>query len=181
MKNILLAFISIILSVSFVFGQADKDAQQKSIDAQRAEMKKLDALVGSWKGTGWMQQGKERETFNGTETVQRKIDGLALIVEGRFVDKDNVVRHETLGVISYNLATKEYDINTFLASGRKGAYVLKATDGGWQWGFSFPGGAVRYSIKLTADTWLETGEFSMDEGKTWQKILEMNLRKDSVK
>lgn len=177
MKNILLAFISIILSVSFVFGQADKDAQQKSIDAQRAEMKKVDALVGSWKGAGWSQMGKERETFIGTETVQRKIDGLALLVEGRFVDKDNVVRHETIALISYNIATKEYDFNALLASGRKGAYVLKLTDEGWKWGFSFPGGAVRYNIKLTGDTWLETGEMSMDEGKTWRQFFEMTLKK----
>ena len=108
MKNILLAFLSIILGVSFVFGQADKAAQQKSVDAQRAEMKKLDAMVGQWKGTGWTQQGKERETFTGTETVQRKIDGLALIVEGKFVNKENVVIHETLAVLSYNSTSKDY-------------------------------------------------------------------------
>lgn len=173
MKNILFAFISIIMGVSFAFGQADKG----SIDAQRAEMKKLDAMIGQWKGSGWNQQGKEKETFTGTETIQRKIDGLALLVEGKFVNKENVVIHETLAVFSYNSTSKDYDFNTFLSNGRKGQYTLKAEGDGWQWGLSFPGVMIRYHIKLTADTWHETGEISMDEGKTWRQIFEMTLKK----
>ena len=167
----------LILSVSFAFGQADKDALQKLADAQRAEMKKLDAMIGLWKGSGWSQQGKERETFTGTENVQRKIDGLALLVEGKFVDKNNVVKHETLAVLSYNSTSKDYDFNTFLFNGRKGQYTLKAAGEDWQWGFSFSGGTVRYTIKLTADTWHEIGEISMDEGKTWRQFFEMTLKK----
>lgn len=173
MKNILVAFISIILGVSFVFGQTD----QKSTDATRAEMKKLDAMVGKWQGTGWSQRGKERDTYTGTETVQRKIDGLALLVEGKFVNKENVVVHETLAVLSYNSTSKDYDFNTFLFDGRKGQYTLKAAGENWQWGFSFPGGTIRYTINLTADTWHEIGEMSMDEGKTWRQFFEMTLKK----
>ena len=80
MKNILFIAIFLILGVSVAFGQVDKEAQQKVIEAQRAEMKKLDLWVGQWQGSGWIQQGKEKETFNGTETVQRKLDGLALLL-----------------------------------------------------------------------------------------------------
>lgn len=177
MKIILSALFCVFLSTSLAFGQMDKDAQQKMTEALRGEMKKLDAMVGQWKGTGWIQQGKERENFTGTENVQRKIDGLAILVEGRFVDKKDVVVHETLGVLSYNQTSKDYDFNTFLHTGRKGQYTMKAVEGGFQWGFSFPGGVVRYHIKLTADTWHETGEMSMDEGKTWRQFFEMTLKK----
>jgi hypothetical protein len=173
MKSILFAFICSVLCASFAFGQDNK----ASVEAQRAEMKKLDAMLGKWQGAGWIQQGKERETFTGTENVQRKIDGLAILVEGRFVDKKDVVIHETLGVFSYNQASKDYDFNTFLHSGRKGQYTMKQNDTGWQWGFSFPGGVIRYNIKLTADTWHEAGDISMDEGKTWRPFFEMTLKK----
>ncbi|MET0754165.1 MAG: hypothetical protein ABWZ66_12365 [Pyrinomonadaceae bacterium] len=177
MKIILLAFICSVLSVSSIFAQADKDAQQKQTEAQRTEMKKLDAMVGQWKGSGWIEQGKGKETFTGTENIQRKLGGLALLVEGIFVDKQDVVIHETLAVLSYNSAAKDYDFNTFLISGRKGAYKLKAEGEGWIWGFTFPGGEIRYHIKLTSDTWHETGEISMDEGKTWRSFFEMTLKK----
>lgn len=173
MKNILLAFISIVLGVSIAFGQADKP----SVDALRGEMKKLDAMVGNWKGAGWIQQGKEKENFTGSETVQRKIDGLALLVEGKFTNPEGKVIHETLAVLSYNPTSKDYDFNTFLFNGRKGQYTLKAAGQDWQWGFSFSSGTVRYTIKLTADTWHEIGEISMDEGKTWRQFFEMTLKK----
>jgi hypothetical protein len=175
MKNILLAFISLVFCVSIAFGQVDK----ASVETSRTEMKKLDAMVGKWQGSGWMQQGKERETFTGGENVQRKIDGLALLVEGKFANKENVVIHETLAVLSYNSTSKDYDFNTFLFDGRKGQYTLKAAGENWQWGFSFPGGTIRYTINLTADTWHEIGEMSMDDGKTWRQIFEMTLKKVS--
>jgi len=177
MKNILLAVVFLALSVSIVFGQMNKEAQKKAIEAQRAEMKKLDSWVGKWEVSGWMQQGAERETFTGTEIVQRKLDGLAMLVEGKFTNKENVVIHETLAVVSYNPKTKNYDFSTYLASGNKGIYELKATADGWQWEIPFPGGKIRYMTKLTADTWFEIGEMSMDDGKTWRKFFEMTLKR----
>ena len=177
MKNILFALAFLILSVSFAFGQMDKEAQQKSIEAQRAEMKKLDKWIGHWSGSGWIQQGKERENFTGTETIQRKLDGLAILVEGKFTNKENVVIHETLAVLSYNLRTKIYDFHTYLGTGNRGQFEFKAVEGGWQWGMKFPGGEIRYLTKLTDDTWFETGEMTQDEGKTWRKFFEMELKK----
>ena len=64
-------------------------AQENSAELQRGEVKKLESMVGQWKGAGWIQQGAKRETFTGTESVQRKIDGLALLVEGARKDPAN--------------------------------------------------------------------------------------------
>src|SRR5437867_1497174 len=45
--------------------------------AQQEAMKKLDFLVGQWKGEGWMEFAPgQRRTFKGTEVVQRKLEGL---------------------------------------------------------------------------------------------------------
>ena len=177
MKNILFTVVFMALSVTFAFGQMDKEAQQKLIEVRRAEMKKLDQWVGNWSGSGWIQQGKEKETFTGTETVQRKLDGVALLVEGNFKNKEGVIIHETIGVLTHNLKTKNYSFNTFLANGSNGEHELKSTADGWQWGLQFPGGSMRYTTKLSSNTWFEVGEISMDEGKTWRKFFEMELKK----
>jgi len=148
-----------------------------SIEIKRSEMKKLDRLVGQWQGTGWIQQGKEKQNFAGTENVQRKINGLALLVEGNFKDKDGKVIHETIAVLSPNLQKKNYDFRAYLANGNSGDYEFKAVEDGWQWGFQFPNGAIRYDIKINNNSWIETGYFSQDNGKTWLKFFEMQLQK----
>jgi len=57
---------------------------QTPASGQRVEMKKLDWLVGHWKGTGWMQMGPQgRKEFTITETVEGKLDGLVLVIEGQ--------------------------------------------------------------------------------------------------
>lgn len=169
--------ITLLFSFLFLFASI-ACAQDFGAETQRAEMKKLDMMVGKWEGSGWMQRGPGApETFKGGETVQRKLGGLALLVEGRFVDKDGRVGHETLAVLAYDTAAKGYKFKTYLASGTGGYFDLKLIEGGWQWGFEFSGGMTRYTAKFTADTWVETGEFSRDGGKTWVKNFEMTLKK----
>lgn len=146
-------------------------------DLQRAELKKLENMVGTWEGSGWFQMGKERETFQGTEIIQRKLDGVALLVEGKFKNPEGKVIHETLAVISYDTKQKIHRFRTYLANGSTGGdHVIKLLPDGWEWGFEVPGGTMRYTIKTTAGTWNEIGEFSRD-GKTWLKFFEMNLKK----
>jgi len=179
MKNILLVFIFIAATVSFAFAQSEKEKTRQTnvAEAKRAEMKNLDRLIGFWKGTGWIQQGARRETFEGTETVQRKIGGLALLVEGNYKNKEGVIIHDTLAVISPNTKTKNYDFQTYLANGMSGVHELKTIEVGWQWSLQFPGMAMRYTIKIENDVWNEIGEMSSDDGKTWAKFFEMNLKK----
>ncbi len=177
-KHILFAFILMLSSVSFIHAQVSKNMQpQELTEAKRTEMKKLGALVGQWSGSGWIMHEKGRETFNGTETVLRKLDGLALLVEGNFKNKEGVIVHETLAILSPNTKTKNYDFRTYLANGINGEQELKAVGNTWQWGFQIPNGAIRYDIKIENDTWIETGEISRDNGKTWMKFFEMNLKR----
>jgi hypothetical protein len=170
MKNFLLV-------CSFVlFGALTNYAQDMNADLQRGEVKKLESLVGQWKGSGWIQQGAKRENFTGTETVQRKIDGLALLVEGKFSNAEGKIIHETLAVLSFKPDAKKYEFRTYLANGMSGSHDFKLLADGYEWGFQFPNGNIRYVIKTNNDVWFETGEFSKD-GKTWMKIFEMKLEK----
>jgi len=159
-------------------------AQMSSIPDQREAMKKLDFMVGQWKGEGWHERPPgPRITFTQTENVQKKIDGLVLLVEGKgtgnTAGKDGTVStFEAMGVISYDDQARRYRFVTNTSEGRGGSFDLQLTERGWEWGFSIPqGGRVRYTMKLTDDgQWYETGEFSQDE-KTWRRFHEMTLRR----
>jgi hypothetical protein len=170
-KKIGLAAILLFAFASIVFAQEMPDA-----NAQRVEMKKLESLAGQWKGSGWIQQGATRETFTGMENVQRKLDGLALLVEGKFSNPEGKVVHETLAVLSFEPKAKNYHFRTYLANGSNGDNEFKLLADGYEWGFALPTGNVRFIIKTNNDVWLETGEFSKD-GKTWMKFFEMKLDK----
>ncbi|MEQ1643114.1 MAG: DUF1579 family protein [Pyrinomonadaceae bacterium] len=146
-------------------------------ELKRVEMKKLEKMAGHWKGTGWMQQGPKRETFTGTETVQSKLDGLATLVEGYFTNSEGKVIHQTLAVLSYDEAQKNYRFATYLANGMTGVQEYKIVGDHFEWGFQIPNaGTVRYTVKIDDTTWFEIGEFSRD-GKTWMQNFEMKLTK----
>ena len=170
------------LSYLAIFAQETKKqnvAEQDQTGMSKTEMSKLDKMVGKWSGTGWIQQGPKREEFVGTENVQRKLDGLALLVEGRFTDQKDSSRviHETLAVLSYNPNTKIYDFKTYLASGRGGDLTLKANETNYEWGMEFPEGKILYTITIKDGVWNEVGKITRDGGKTWLQFFEMNLKK----
>jgi hypothetical protein len=77
-KLALAAVVTVVAALSLL--AAD---QPTSKDVQRREMKKLDWLVGHWKGAGWIQMGPQgRHEFTQTETIDAKLDGLVLVIEG---------------------------------------------------------------------------------------------------
>jgi hypothetical protein len=152
--------------------------------AEREAMKRFDNWIGTWKGTGWAMigQGNRRE-FEITETVQSKVGGLALLVEGLGKGKDDAgkefVAHNAMAVLSYDPKAKQHRFRYYTAQGMSGESELKMTEGGMEWGFrpAENGPLIRFTIKLDAKKWNETGEVSMDGGKTWLKFMEMNLEK----
>ena len=173
MKKMILCAMLLAAAAGAAMAQAAPGAEQKL-----AEMKKLDKLVGTWKGSGWIQRGKERENFTGAETVQSKLGGLAVLVEGKHFDAAGKVIHETLAVLSYNPQKKAYDFATYLANGVAGVNELKAVGDHYEWGFEIPNfGTMRYTIRIENNKWLEIGEISRDGGNTWTKNFEMTLDK----
>lgn len=146
---------------------------------QRTEMNKLDFLVGKWKGEGWIKMpGSERVTFTQTETVQKKLGGLALLLEGHGTSQGKTV-FEALAMVTWDPEKGHYRFSSATTEGRAGESEGKFVPGGaWEWGFAVPqGGRIRYTIKLTdKGEWHETGHYSPDE-KTWHQFHEMTLRK----
>jgi hypothetical protein len=165
------------LGLVFLVLTAVSLAAQPRPDAQIAAMKKLDYMAGTWRGEGWIDFGRGKMTFTGSETIQRKLDGVALLVEGAFVDAAGKPSHTTLAVMSYDPAAKKYRFSTWLATGTSGVHDLTVNDNGWQWELATPYGTMRYVMTLTdAGEWLETGARSTD-GKEWKQFFEMKLKK----
>jgi hypothetical protein len=169
-------FAIVVLSVLTAIAQTTAPNQ--------ADMKKLDFMIGKWKGGGWMEYTPgQRRAFTGMETVESKLGGAVIQVEGLHYaklpgsDKETVI-HNALGVLSYDGQAKLYHFHAWLANGRFTESEVKLIESGWQWGYRDPRGAtVRFTIKITEKgDWHEIGEVSTD-GKTWLQFFEMNMQR----
>lgn len=150
-----------------------------------AEMKKLEFLLGEWKGEGWIEMGPGgRKTFKQTETVQSKLNGVVTIIEGLGKSKlpdtgQEVVVHQALAVISYDSTAKKFQFRAFRGDGNYIDANMTVSDKSLIWGFRDPqrNVEIKYTIQFNdASQWVEVGEFSLD-GKTWRKFFEMTLQR----
>jgi len=121
-----LAAVLTVVAVVSVFA-AD---QPTSKDAQRREMKKLDWFVGHWKGTGWIQLGPQgRHEFTQTETIEAKLAGLVLVIEGSGKAKeDGSTVHTALAFVSYDHRANKFRWHAFTPEGQIDTEAKVATD-----------------------------------------------------
>ena len=149
------------------------------------EMRKLDFLVGEWKGEAVVQMGPgEPQRIVQTERVQSKMNGELLLIEGLGKRKlaDGAlgdVVHDAMAMLHWDAARKTYRFATYVA-GRGGSDTTLDVTGPNQavWGLDTPRGKMRYTISLTEKgEWLEIGEWSSDGGTKWVKFIEMRLQK----
>jgi Protein of unknown function (DUF1579) len=174
----------LVLAGLFLVGKCRAEAQvPMPPTAQLDAMKKLDWLVGQWKGEGSIEfaPGQQR-AFSQKETVQRKLGGVVLLIEGsgsiRLPGRDEEVpAFSALAVVSYDEREKRYRWQAFTGGDYQEAET-RLTNDGLQW--TLPKtrtGMVRYTLHQTASgAWHEIGESSAD-GKTWRKFFEMTLRR----
>ena len=147
----------------------------------REAMQPFRPAVGHWRGESWMQMGPgEPQRSIGEETVEMRLDGLVLIVEGlhhaKLADGSaGKVAHHALAIASAD-PDGGFRFSTFLADGRAADARGNWENGKFVWTPPAPPGRqMRYIIDWSvADHWTEIGEMSTD-GTTWTKFFEMNL------
>lgn len=145
-------------------------------------MKKLDFMVGEWKGTAeYMAPGNRSIPMQSWEKVEYRTGGTTLLVEGRHTHhmppQPPRVMHEALGIISFG--HNGYKLRSWLASGMTGEFSLNLKDDGYTWSHPHParpGWTMRYEAAFTETTWIEKG-FESKDGKDWQPLMSMNLKK----
>ena len=147
------------------------------------EMKKLDFLVGEWKGEAWYQLGPKREYALQHETITPKAGGTALLIEGngrRKMEDGSAgeVVHDALAMLRWDEQAKQYRFSTAVAGRGTAEPTFEMTGPNKAvWTMAVPQGKMRYTISLTEKgEWFEIGEFSRD-GEKWSKFFEMTLQK----
>ena len=175
---------SFALILVLVVGQNVAGQHAPTSAAQLEAMKKLNFLVGEWKGEGWSEMvAGQRRSSPIHESVQPKLGGMILLVEGLGKTKvpgkqEEVVVHNAMGVISYDERGKTYRLRTYLSNGQSTDAEASFIDDAFQWRFQAgPSVKIRYTVKLTdKGEWFEIGEISQD-GTNWRKFHEMTLQK----
>jgi hypothetical protein len=143
-----------------------------------AEMAKLASLAGKWKGGGWMLGPRGKTFSDSEETVEARLDGRALLIEGFHTDPaTKEVVHHALAILAWDDARGEYRFASALAAGRTGTFPGRMENGDFVWTMAIPGGPTnRFTISLAdPDKWVETGDVTLDGGKSWKRFFEMSL------
>jgi hypothetical protein len=137
----------------------------------------LPDLVGKWEGSGTIRHGAgEPERFVGQETVEARLDGRVLVIEGEHWTPDRSRKvHHALALLSYDAGKKAYRFESKLANGRGGDFAAHLEGGALVWEMDGPGGHLRYVIRVEGDLWKETGSIER-EGK-WLPFFEMEMRR----
>lgn len=152
---------------------------QPAAEEARKEMKKMQWMVGKWEGEAWYAQGQGKSaTLVQTENIQSQLDGLVFTIEGIGREKEKEVFH-AFAVLAFDVNTKKYLLRAFTKEGHFIDAETSIDDKAFIWGFTNPQlGKVRYTISLAdPNKWHEVGEFSRDNGKTWFKFIELNLKR----
>lgn len=143
-------------------------------------MLRVGPMAGRWAGEGWIRRGPgEPERFKGTETVESRLGGHVLVVEGRHLDpKDGRLVHHAFATITYDTAKAAYRFRSHLANGLSGDHPAEWKEGAFIWSMELPRvGTMRYTIRIKDGLWDEIGE--MQREGVWNKFFEMRMKRQS--
>jgi hypothetical protein len=152
----------------------------------REKLAPLQVLVGDWQGEGWIDMGPRaggRKTFQLKESVQSRLDGTVLLVEGLGTSRASpeapeVPTHQALGIFSWDDAAGRVRFSAYrLGSGTVDTEMKLLGDGVFQWGFDLPQGRIRYTLNVRDGVWVEKGDMSRDGGRTFSPFFEMTVRR----
>lgn len=164
-----LMFVGILLLTYSLSAQKNSYYNQEN----KSKMSSLSAIVGNWKGEGWMmnRQTRARDQFKVQENIEYALDSTVIYMRGLGTDETGVV-HDALGILSVN-PEGDFFITSFLGDGRTGKYEMKRNGSQWEWKIPIPQGTIIYAIELEENSWKEKGFFDMN-GTPYQ-FFEMNL------
>lgn len=173
---------AVVASV-MLFNPVPAAAQYRGPDtaAQRAAIERLAPLAGRWQGEAQVFQPDQRSVHQ-TEVVESGLDGLVLIINGTghaTAERTGDPVFRAFAVISYDTRRNQYEVRAYTHEGHATtATGVILDDGSFRWSFA-PGGPVqvRFTIAFDQTTWRELGEISMDNGATWTRTVDLDLRR----
>lgn len=159
---------------------AQEPIKQPDLARQRAAMRRLEFLVGSWSGEAHVQRGAGQPvSLKQTEDVEYKLDGLLLVIEGTGrAQTDQQPSLQALGIISYDDASDAYRIRAWNDGRFLESDVQLLEDGkSLRWGFGV--GEIRSSSLLQIDNdgrWTETAELTIGS-QAPRKLMDLTVRR----
>ncbi|MFZ0959933.1 MAG: hypothetical protein WAO35_03435 [Terriglobia bacterium] len=149
------------LLVLFSMALAQEPAQN-SADVQRQAMRELSFLADRWSGPVSVVRGPgEPLHLAQTESLQYKLDGLVLLIEGQSTGSDGKVMFSALATISYDDASRTYRFRAY----NGGHYLdteLSVPDNGFSWQFQAGPAHIVNTMHLT-----NQGEWSEETEATF--------------
>jgi hypothetical protein len=143
-------------------------------------------MIGKWEGESWIELAPgQRHSNRSLETVQSKVGGAVLLIEGfhrgpragKDGKEEEVTTHDAMAMLLYDGRAKRYRFVAYTARQGYGDYEATLADNGWEWGMKTPAGRVKFTIVHTDnDEWSERGENSSD-GKNWHQFFQMTLHR----
>ena len=153
-----------------------------NVEAQRIAMEKLQFLVGEWSGEATVLRGPGQfAEMAQTESVQFKLEGLVLMIEGVGRNKtDGKVSLQALGLISFDDETGTYKMRAF-NDGRwlETEVALAAGSDSISWGFALDAYKTITVLRINENgEWTEHGELTIGD-RPPQKMMALKVRRIS--
>ena len=151
--------------------------QQPNLKAQRDAMKKLEFLVGKWSGPAQVSRGPgDPIRLVQSESIQFKLDGLVMLVEGTGRGTGGQVVFQAMATISYDDSISVYHFRSH-SDGRYLDTELKVTLNGFVWGYEAGPLKVTNTMRLNdKGEWAETTESAFGSNPP-RKSVEMTLQR----
>ena len=151
--------------------------QQPDLAVQRAAMKKLEFLAGTWRGPASVSRGPgEPLKLIQSENVQYKLDGLVMLIEGEGRNADGKRVFGALATVNYDEATGTYRFRAH-NDGRFLDTELKIERNGFSWGYT--AGPLKVSNTMHVDeqgNWVEVTDSVYNNGPA-RRSVDMNLQR----
>jgi hypothetical protein len=142
-------------------------------------MQKLSFLVGHWKGEARMLRGPAgMAELVQAETVEYRLHGLVLIIEGVGQLQDGSAALQALGVVSFDDSSGAYSMRAF-NDGRFLETEVKLLESGkgMTWGFQLGDFKTQSILRIDErGAWTELTELTIGEQPP-RKLLELAVRK----
>jgi hypothetical protein len=182
-KEVFMRKLIVGLSIAFL---AMPLLAQQAAPKKAEDLQSLNWMVGRWEGESWIEFAPgQRRTSQSLETVQSKVGGAVMLIEGYHKGKtaeasdkaEDTVTHESISMLLYDSNAKRYRFVAYTARQGYGEFQVKVTGSRWEWEMPAPSGRVRFTITHPdKDEWSEKGESSQD-GKSWHQFFGMTLHR----
>lgn len=144
--------------------------------AQREAMAALRSMHGVWRGTAWtLLPSGEKHSIVQTERIGPFLDDTVKLIEGRGYEPDGKLSFNAFGVISFNPATRTFNLRSY-ALGQSADFAFAPTSDGYTWEIAAGPTTIRYTAVIKDGTLREVGD-RIVPGRDPLRFFEMTLQR----